>query len=194
MSAKETYKKNYGEVRKSASLRWTIENGYGQEFEYKAMQSYRAATAKNRMTFKTFLDCLEAAQNGLAYATRNHWFFVIDGQELQFTKEECARFSRYFSEGFHLNFDGYTKIIKAGGLYINERLFEDDEVFPLKAKRGAYMRFIIGDKKYPMLMGWVGKHEFTAVTAKGRFIPAQADYDTEQSDLQAEISIQRYGV
>lgn len=192
MNAKEQYKLNYSHVRSSKSRRWAIDNGYGSSMDNQSMKSYRMATAKNPMTFRQFIDCLEAADAGLAYATRKYWFFIVNGDELQFTKEECARFSRYFSEGFHLNFAGYTKIIKAGGLYINERLFEDDEVFPLKAKHSAYMRWIIGDKNYSFPCKWVCNHRaarYFTITA-----PFQVDYDTEQSDIQAEISMQRYGV
>lgn len=194
MNAKEQYATDYSQIKSSPSLRWSIENGFGTtRIEEQAMKSYRAVEAKNPMTFRQFIDCLEAAQNGLAYSTRNHWFFVVDGQELQFTKEECARFARYFSEGFHMNLDKYTKIIKAGGCYINERLFEDDEVFPLKAKKSAYMRFVIGNKKYSEVSQWVGRHEFVEVLAYVR-IPDQADYQTEQSDINAEMLMQRYGV
>lgn len=192
LTIKEQYQMAWRLMR-VGSIRWQTMNGYGGRMDELACQSWLAVGEMDQMTFRQFIDCLEAAQCGLAYATRNHCFFVVDGQELQFTKEECARFARYFSEGFHMNLDKYTKIIKAGGCYINPRLFEDDEVFSLKVKRGAYMRFIIGDKKYPMIHEWLGKHDYAASIAKSRFVPTQSDYDTEQSDIQAEMEMQRYG-
>lgn len=196
MNAKDTYQKNYGGVRKSASLRWTVDNGDAREYEQQAMTSYRMATVKNYMTFRQFIDCLEAAYTGKAYATRNHWFFIVDGQELQFTKEECARFARYFSEGFHMNFAGYTHILKSGGLYINERLFEDDEVFPLKVKLYAYNRFVLGQVHCATKTGWVCHHNSTAADAKFFAIEDEkliAIYAEEQSDIRAEMEMQRYG-
>lgn len=195
MNAKETYNKNYQAVKCLGATRWHIDNGYGKEYEAQALKSYRMATAKNPMTFRQFVDCLEAAQTGKAYATRNHWFFVVDGQELQFTKEECARFARYFSEGFHMNLDGYSKIVKAGGCYINPRLFEDDEVFPLKARTISHDRFIIGCKSASTRATWVIRHDVTAAKAKADAIADEfyAQYETEQSDLNAEMEMQRYG-
>lgn len=196
MNAKEDYTEIYSKIKYSRSLRWTIDAGEGDDMENKAMTSYRMATVKNPMTFHQFIDCLEAAQNGLAYATRNHWFFIVNGNELQFTKEECARFARYFSEGFHMNLAGYSKIIKAGGCYINPRLFEDDEVFPLYEKATAYKRFIIGDSDYSLPQLWVSSQNVTVAKIKADAIADEfyAHYQTEQSDLRAEIEMQRYGL
>lgn len=197
MNAKEIYQRNYQAVKCLGATRWHIDNGYGKEYEVQALTSYRQMIASRngtRMTFRQFIDCLEAARCGLAYATRNIWFFIVNGDELQFTKEECARFARYFSEGFHMNLDGYSKIVKAGGCYINPRLFEDDEVFPLKANKPSYERWIIGKKVCDFSAKWVISHYYAEEAAKNAYIPTQADYDTEQSDINAEISMQRYGV
>lgn len=189
MNAKETYRQMYSKLRRDSSRIWLIENGYGTQMETKAVITYRTTKAISPMAFRQFIDCLEAAQTGRAYATRNHWFFIVDGDELQFSKEECARFARYFSEGFHMNSAQYSKIIKAGGCYINERLFEDDEVFPLKPERLAYSRFIIGkvDKRYTLIAPWIIAQRIS------RLIPTQADYVEQQADWQAELSMQRYG-
>lgn len=195
LTTPEQYQVSFRAMRTGAT-RWYVNNGYGRHVEYLALQSWLAVGEMDQMTFRQFIDCLEAAQCGLAYATRNHWFFVVDGQELQFTKEECARFTRYFSEGFHMNLDGYTKIVKAGGMYINPRLFEDDEVFPLRAKLYAYNRFVIGWTGCATKAGWVCNHNqaIADIEFYARLDElAQADYDTEQSDLQAEMEMQRYG-
>lgn len=198
-TAKKQYKTDYHNVRLLENTRWFVDNGHGSRSEEKALASYRQMVASRngtRMTFKQFIDCLEAAQNGLAYSTRNHWFFIVNGEELQFTKEECARFARYFGEGFHMNLDAYTKIIKAGGCYINERLFEDDEVFPLRAKLYAYNRFVIGWLNCATKAGWVCNHNqaIADIEFYARLHSlAQTDYDSEQSDIQAEMEAQRYG-
>lgn len=188
----ELYKQAYGRCKTSAL--WRLSDLGSDKYEHAAIKSRWIVNAINPMTFKQFIDCLEAAQTGRAYATRNHWFFIVDGDELQFTKEECARFARYFSEGFHMNLAQYSKIMKAGGCYINERLFEDDEVFPLKAKEYAYHRFIIRCCSFGTSSWWIYRHDTVALDAKFCALEdAMMDeiYTEQQADLQAEMSMQR---
>lgn len=195
MNAKLDYNQSWVNVKKPLG-RIEAQLGYGDTYDMKAYHSWLMREAKNPMTFRQFIDCLEAAYTGKAYATRNHWFFIVNGDELQFTKEECSRFARYFSEGFHMNLASYSKIIKAGGCYINERLFEDDEVFPLKANKPSYERWIIGKKVCDFSAKWVMSQEVTIAKIKADTIADEfyMSYAIEQeSDLQAEMEMQRYG-
>lgn len=145
------------------------------------------------MCFWDFIQCLEAAQVGLAWANRNSWYFLVGGIELEFTNAEMGRFARYFKQSLYMTHSQFYTLTKAGSEDLTQIAFENCEAFPVRPKQSAYRYFIMGQLRDDMRYDWVKSHNQAIRKTTVRTVPRQADYDTEQSDMQAEMEMQRYG-
>lgn len=167
------------------------------EIPMQAYQSFMARKAEtSMMSFRHFIDCLESAARGLAWADRNHWYFMTDyNEELMFTNAEMGRFARYFKTSLFMTDYQFRTLLTYGAESLTHIAYEECEVYPVKPYGWAYTRWIIGEKKTDMATGWVLDHNQAVAKAKADMIADEfyAHCQTQQSDLRAEMEMQRYG-
>lgn len=136
--------------------------------DYETWVSERANSIVKLMTFGEFVACVKATDKRLAWGTRTHYHFIVNGEELMFSYAEMGRFKAYFHPDMYMT-DFRFKLLLENGAAISRLAFDEIDIFSLnlngKGKKFAHSKLC---KNYDPCksINWIASHDKAIAKAK----------------------------